>query len=444
MHRRAFTWAIALHVVWLLASPGSAHDFAQIRLSGSPETIGTTWGTINQWAIQHDLDVHYLRKAAAHGIPEQTLIARAGAFTRFAERFAPHWLREARAVAAAAGVDQDLYVSFIANVYRNLFLHECTSYALAGTRAKDRGIFFHKNRDNVEKQQAAFVLESDIPGVNKFIAVSDASVITCMMMVNDKGLAGSADYPGGIAPEPAPPRYRGVMNTFLLRYIAERASDCEQALHILQDFVDQGYYAGGDVSGTHWLFVDRHGVILEVSNNAEQLVSRRHSHSVYFSRLEDSPPARKLRDAEGPVDLPFFHGVSRDSAICLPTSIAGMSVEIDADQPDRFTCAWIALPARSLAFPLLMGQSSTPDFLLNGQVYSWGSQSRVETSLADALVRTAHDSKRLLREVVATSRTNQDGDSVTRQLDRWARDQAAATVAVLRALANLGDATPGE
>ena len=59
----------------------------------------------------------------------------------------------------------------------------------------DGATLFHKNRDNVDCEQAAYVLASSLAGVNKFIAVSNASAVNCSMMVNDKGLAGSADYP---------------------------------------------------------------------------------------------------------------------------------------------------------------------------------------------------------------------------------------------------------
>ena len=44
-------------------------------------------------------------------------------------------------------------------------------------------------RRNAPKKQCVFIMESTMQGVNKFIAVSDASVATCMMMVNDKGLS---------------------------------------------------------------------------------------------------------------------------------------------------------------------------------------------------------------------------------------------------------------
>ncbi len=226
------------------ATPAGAEGLALVRLSGAPEDVGKTWGEVNKQAIAHDLDVLYLKKAAAAGISEATLIERSKEWVRIAGEIAPHWLVEARAIARAAGVDEELYVSFVAGKVRNLFLDECTSYAVSRKHTKGGAILFHKTRDNEDRPQAAFVLESSVEGINKFIAVTDASVIGCSMMVNDQGLAGL----GGLSrppdakndsdaarqlqpfplPEPAEPRYRGMMSGALLRHIAETASSCRE------------------------------------------------------------------------------------------------------------------------------------------------------------------------------------------------------------------------
>ncbi len=69
------------------------------------------------------------------------------------------------------------------------------------------------------------------------IGICDANAILCCMMVNDKGLAGSADYPvewtreddpAALVPAAAEPHYRGLMNGSVLRYIAERVSNCRE------------------------------------------------------------------------------------------------------------------------------------------------------------------------------------------------------------------------
>jgi len=188
------------------------------------------------------MEEFFLKPARAAGVREAELVRRAARFVRIAGECAPHWLEEAAAAASAAGVDGEVYVAFLAGVYRSLFLgSECTSYAFAPSRAGG-AVLFHKNRDNADRDQAAFVLSQAAPGLNRFIAVSDASVLACMMMVNERGLAGSADMGG---PPVKEPRYRGMMKTFLLRHVAERAADCREALAIVREFVERGWYAGG-------------------------------------------------------------------------------------------------------------------------------------------------------------------------------------------------------
>lgn len=422
--------APGLLLMGLLASLPPAGDAGMVYLSGTPAEIGGRWGRINGRAIAHDMDVYFLAKAAAGGISKETLVERSKEFVEIAGKVAPHWLDEARAAAGAAGVGEDLYIAFIAGVYRDLFMHECTSYAVSRGHAAVDSIFFHKNRDNAPKAQAAFIMTSTVPGVNKFIAVSDASAIGCMMMVNEKGLAGSADT-GGLPVEE--PRYRGMMNTFLLRHIAEKASNCEEALGIIRDFLKKGYYAGGHKFGTHWLFVDKEGKILEISNNTSELSHAYHAEKAYFSAREDSPAAARLRGAKEPVDFALFHSVSRDPSICLDSSISGMTVEIDPVRPETFTCAWITFPAHAASFPLLMGGRGTPSPLVNGDAGRLAGELRGLDDLWSSIEGNVHLSKTLLLERLSASWA-QERRLAGDRLDEWTSGQAAMVMNVLRAL----------
>lgn len=413
-----------------------------LRLGGSPEEVGRTWGEINRQVIVREVQEHYVKRAAAAGISRDALLERSRAFVRIVQQIAPHWLEEARAVAQAAGIDEDLYIAFLGGRPRDLFLHECTSYAVSREHAHQGAIFFHKTRDNVDKEQAAYILESSLPGVHKFIGVCDASGISCSMMVNDQGLAGAADYPAhltrqgdpsALLPEAAEPQYRGMMGGSILRHVAERASNCREALTIVEDFVRKGYYAGGHVNGNHWLFVDREGVILEVSNNTRHVASRFHRQKVYFSRLDSSAAAKRLREAQGPIDFALFHGVSRDPSICLKSSISGMSVEIDPDRPSLLTCAWISLPARAGSFPLMMGQTKTPRCLLNGQAYLLGKVAKAEPQTWENLERAAHADKERLKGRVLAAGASGGETAAAEALERWSQGQAEALVERLQA-----------
>jgi hypothetical protein len=114
-------------------------------------------------------------------------------------------------------------------------------------------LLFHKTRDNVDRPQVAVIVESSLDGINKFIAVTNVGYLNGhSIMVNEKGLAGAADYTAHRKKDsstlklpPADPQFRGLMSGMMLRYIAERASTAAEALAIVKDFVAKGYYAGG-------------------------------------------------------------------------------------------------------------------------------------------------------------------------------------------------------
>lgn len=426
---------------WETIAADSAQQHATptaVDLCGTPAEIGATWGSVNRQALRRAME-RYLARAKTEKLSEKTLLERAQFFVNIVKRIAPHWIEEARAVARAAGLDADLYLSFLANTPRAIGFHECTSYAVSREFTQGHAIFFHKNRDNVDCEQAAYILASSVKGV-KFIAVSNASAVNCSMMVNDQGLAGSGDYPahltrkgdpGALLPAAAEPRYRGMMNDFLLRHIAEKASDCSQALCIIQDFTKRGYYAGGTVNGTHWLFVDRTGTIMEVSSNARHVVSKIHTQKVYFSRLDGSPAAKRLHEAGHPIDFHLFHNVSRDPSICLKSSISGMTVEIDPTHPEALTCAWVSLPAHAVSFPLLMGQTQTPACLLSGEAYSLGRQTSGKRPLWEDVEQTVHASKERLKEKILASTSVDEAKQAAKPLDSWAQQQAATLLQLL-------------
>ncbi len=437
------TRGAALLAVLLLASPlAVANETEMIRVAGTPTEIGAIWGEMNRDIIIRDMEVTYLERAADEGISEETLIERSADFVRIAEEIAPHWLEEGRAIARAAGVDEDLYIAFMDGQARNRFLHEdpeeCTSYAVSRDHARDGAILFHKTRDNIDRPQMAPLVDSSLEDVNKFIAITDGSRIRCSMMINDKGLAGAGDYPADRKTEsstlelpPAEPRYRGLMAGTILRYIAERASSSTEALEIIEEFVDKGYYAGGNVGGSHWLFVDRDGVILEVCNNAEHVVSKVHTQDVYFSRYNERSAAQRLREADE-VDFELFRGVSRDPSILTGQSISGLTVEIHPDHPETLTTAWIALPVRSVAFPVLLGQDRAPAPLVDGSAYALGQQSPEQESQWEDLERSMHAEVEELRQMVAEGLSAGDSaEEHVETLEQWSANRAAMLVDAL-------------
>ncbi len=406
---------------------------AMVELCGPPIERGKLWGTINAHSITHDLETHYLKLAETESIDQNTLLKRSEKFTEIVEKLAPHWLDEARGVAQAVGIDQELYISFIANGYRNLFLHpECTSYTVHRDYTQNNRILFHKTRDNLEKDQCAFIMDRSQAQLNKFIAVSDASVITSMMMVNEKGLAGSADT-GGLKVEK--PRYQGLMNTYILRFIAEKANNCQEALAIVEEFIAKKIYAGGDKTGTHWLFVDKTGTVLEISHNSETIRHTFHDQKVYFSIREDSAAAKKLEDSKQPIDFHTFHNVSRDESICLPSSISGMTVEIDDKNPDTMTCAWISLPAKTISVPLFIGQRKTALPLFTGELYQHGKSKTCDNEIWESREKIIYQDKLSLEKTAHKLLQNGQRKEFSNLLDSWSQQQIKATLVLLQSVA---------
>lgn len=429
--------AVVLAVAAILTPRVYSDDMRMVRLAGTPEQIGTAWGEINKQVIAHDIEASYTKRAKEAGISRETLIERSAAALRIIEQIAPHWIEEARAVARAADVPEDLYLAYLDGVVRSRFLgedpEECTSYAVSREHARGGAILFHKTRDNRDVPQSVYIMESSIEGINKFIAVSNATgTLGFSMMVNDKGLAGAGDYPPNrkkdssrLRIEPAPDKYRGIMSGTIMRHIAETASNCEEALAIIDRCVGNGWYSGGKVGGTHWLFVDRKGTILEVWNNPGHVASKVHTQKAYFSRLNHSSAARRLREAAEPVDFDLFHGVSRDPSICFGSSISGMTVEIDPDDPARFTTAWIALPTRAAAFPIMMGQGRTPRCLLDGSAHEVGKNSPRKPSKWQAIEQSIRrDREQFKQELTASIEAGTPEPVHAETMDRWSQHQA--------------------
>ena len=438
--------AILLTVATLTARFSFSSEPAMVRLAGTPEQIGKTWGEMNKEIIKRDVEENYLKKAAEKGISRETLLERSAASVRIIKEIGPHWLVEARAVARAAGVPEDVYIAYFDGIVRSRFLdedpEECTSYAVSRDHARDGAIMFHKTRDNRGVAQAVYLVDSSLEGINKFLAVSNATGLHGFsMMVNEKGLAGSGDYPANrkkdsstLHLEPAPNKFRGVMGGTILRHIAETASNCAEALAIIEECVEKGWYAGGKVGGNHWLFVDREGTILEVCNNPEHVVSKVHTQKAYFSRLNKSPAARRLREAREPIDFHLFHNVARDRSICFGSSISGMTVEINPTRPELFTCAWITLPVKNVAFPLFMGQSRTPKCLLDGTVYSLGKNLKGKKPLWEAVERSTHESRKLLTDKLAADLSENSPEATAKTLEQWSALQTVMLMKLLEVL----------
>ncbi len=335
-----------------------------VNLTGPAAAVGRTFGTINGADIREHVDavlVHWRE----HGLSCAELAERCGPMERFCERFAPYWLDELAACAEAAGVRDSDYLAFVAGKSRDLFLmDECTSFLAVGAATADGATLFHKNRDNTARNQCAYhkrIEHSSRPAA--FSATGDTSDQGVMMMVNEHGLAGSADMGGLPVDRPAS---RGVMNPQILRVIAERATTCEEALAIIQECLRDGWYAGGAKTGTHWLFADRRGTGLRIAQNSDEEQHWFCRDDIVFLARGDTPGAELARSRRGQVALRDMNAAATHPSICFQSSISAMTARIDPADPTADE-VWFALPAWAPYVPLI--PPATPAPLLDGGYY---------------------------------------------------------------------------
>ncbi|MEW6357309.1 MAG: hypothetical protein AB1696_13345 [Planctomycetota bacterium] len=337
------------------------------RLCGSPSAIGEAWGAVNAVKIREHIGA-FLEEWRGKGLTEDDLLQRAKRGNQIIERMAPHWREESDAIARRAEINPDLYNAYLIGKYRNILSRECTSFAAVGEATGDGRPLFHKNRDNVDRWQAGYVKKTKVPreDIYGFVAVGDVSDTGVMMMVNEKGLAGSADT------GTADPRWfgEGLMNPYGLRYIAEKAETCEQALSTIIWMTEDRLYAGGALQ-TNWLFVDASGTALRVVNANEEIVDYQFVHSGVLLNYEREGLRSLLDGNVGRIDGRLMRRASRLPSVSLDSTICAMTAEIEPDRPAEMTCAWIALgnPSECPYVPMLMAADETPQEMLDGMLY---------------------------------------------------------------------------
>jgi len=372
---------------------------ATADLTGTPDELGRLWGKINAADIRAHLDQFLELAHTQHGLDAEELVRRAEPYCEMMGELAPHWLIEARAAAEAAQVEVPLYHAFLAGKYRGLLFHEeCTSYAAVGSATADGRPLFHKNRDNVLRPQSFYRKHTLGAGreVLPFIAVGDTSDMGVMMAVNAAGLAGSADQAGR---EPRP-HFRGLMNPYGLRLIAEQATTCEEAVEIVRSMTRSGFYAGGDII-TRWTFADCSGTAMTVFNTHDECTVEQHTVDGAIWTVQREGLAQLLESRRGTLTAADMNEASRLPGVCVPGNCSSMTVAIDPREPQTFTCAWAALgPAnRTAYFPLYMARAGTPRAYLDGSVFRY-SEGPVLPEAAAAFER-ADDASRLAHENAA-------------------------------------------
>ena len=404
--------------------------------SGSPREIGTAFGTLNREIIRQGHDA-WLARSAGNDHSTADLLALAEPMIEVVREIAPHWLEEARAIAAAAEIDPEIYVAQMFYIgpaaaggrewFRPEEPDDCTSYAISSDVTDGNAVFFHRTRDNRPDRQTGALWATELPGINRLMAVTYTTSRSISVMVNEKGLVGSADQGG---PRSTIRKDVGMMNGLMKRYIAETASNCEEALEIIQRFVDEGWYAGGR-PGSRWTLADLDGRILDVSHSSDpgSLTYRWIEGKSHITRTWEGNPDEMLEALDEPVSFTQFRNISRhpDARINRGrNSIAGLTVRVHPEFPEYLTRAWFSFPAVHLAFPLYIGGTATPLPLMDGSLYELCADLPHDFDSWQVLEQTLYQNSLLLEAQVETLLREGRTDEARKLLDDWTQSVAAA------------------
>ncbi len=410
-------------------------------LSGTPREVGTAFGTLHREALRQG-QAGWLERGAEHGLSRDDLLRMAEPMLAVVREIAPHWLEEASATAQAAGTDAEvamaqlLYIGPTARGGREWFRpeqpDECTSYAVSSALTEGNRPFFHRTRDNTPGRQTGAIWDTKLPGINRLMAVSYTTSRSISVMMNEKGLVGSGDQH---FVHSTIRKDVGIMSGEMKRYIAERASNCEEALAIIQWFMDEGWYAGGR-PGSRWTLVDLQGRILDVAHNSDPGSLEYHwvEGKSHITRTWEGSADRMLEALAEPISFLDFRNIYRhpEAKICRGrNSIAGVTVRVHPRFPEYLTTAWFSFPAISLAFPVYMGGTATPQPLVDGSLYDLCADLPEDVERWEGLERELQASSLLLEARAEALLEEGRVDEARALLDDWTQATAGAHMQAL-------------
>ena len=369
-----------------------------ILLANDPAEAGRCYGETAAPALRER--VGRMRRAAAAGPWSGGQLAeRAARFRAFVGRVAPHWLDEARAAAAAAGIGPDDL--FVLNALPEGFWDHgtggCTSCIAVG-RAAGGATLLHKNRDIRAETQDLHVRRA--AGGARLLASRDVGNLGFAHFHSGRALAGGNNTGSPIAADEFRPC--GLNCCHLLRLVAERAASCDEALAVLDDALARGV-AGGSAHrrGMIFLFAEPgRGLVVEMTSRrlAHQEVRHgllvRTNHfllcpMVPYRATAPNPNTRRrydraheLLDPLDPVAVPDLVRMSRDhndgpDSICCDdrehfwmTQTACTHVVGEASSaPLPRTMASVGNTRNTLCIPLPRDVDGLPSECVSGQLH---------------------------------------------------------------------------
>jgi isopenicillin-N N-acyltransferase like protein len=371
-----------------------------ISLAGSAHDVGREYGALIGPGLAARLE-RVRVQAGSKGLGDIDVRAKVPAFTELLAQVAPHWLEEIEGVAASTDIEPADLLAF--NCLPDDFWdassagHECTSYLAIGGASATGESLLHKNRDERDWLQNVHVKQ--LEGTHRYLAGIDIGNFGIAQFVNEHGLCG-ANNTGSHIPA-SESIANGLGDCLVMRFIAERARCCEDALHLLEELIDREVCGGaGPNRGTIYLFADRdRGLIIE--NTSRHLAYEwiddglgiRSNHFVlpearaWMAREPNANTALRyeraselIRPHEGSATSELFAHVSRDhtagpDSICNDNrehfwmTLSAFTHTVRREHTDSLTVTWICNGHAHNAcyFPMHLGVRENAADLVSGE-----------------------------------------------------------------------------
>ena len=368
------------------------HATDLVTLVGSPEQVGTAYGRATADCIQRYL-ADFMANVEIEGIGIAEIRRRTAIYDRIVDRLAPWWHVEMAAIARAADVPAEDYAAYVAQKYVIRTTqppspppapHECTSFVSAGRASVDGASILHKNRDSAARAQGLWIRHND--GCYRYLGGGDSGDHGVIHFINDQGLAGAMNA----GPPNDDTELDGWPTPQILRLVAEKAANCQEALEIIREFVGQGWYTNG-ICGSIWFFVDRERALIVENTRHEldatwitdQIVARANDFLLpgtrRFSRPDAETNTRYLSARDGAAALDgrvtplSLAQLGRDEAtlpraMCSETTLSGFGASVDAG-PLR-ALVTVGNPASGIATPYYVEAAGVPAFAMNGELWA--------------------------------------------------------------------------
>lgn len=263
-----------------------------VFLVGEAREVGTLQGELQRPVLINRVE-RTLRRAAESGTGA-LLSERAARFGELLQAATPHWLDEAHALAASAGVEfwhllalnclprdfwgqsyvpaplsaaqssEDLVNAYEAQGYEPLLGGDCTTFFALGEATISGETLLHKSRDERDEVQCLAIKQ--IAGFNRFVGGGDIGNLGTAHLHTEDYWVG-ANNTGSPVP-PAEYEDCALTDSHVLRYLAERCASLDEIVPVLQDLIAQQWLGGGGAGfGMILVFADaERGLVVEATS----------------------------------------------------------------------------------------------------------------------------------------------------------------------------------